>query len=361
MNRPHVGLEAMVLCNPVKYHITDELAAFGEVCRLSLTQQTNFSDRDLAFSLDTASPTVAETVLAALAYADLFDYPLTLQELVKYQVGTAFSTERLIDALHSRPLCTSVSCVGDNYCLRGREAIISTRLQRAQASQTVWGRATLYSHVIARLPFVRMVAVTGALAVNNISKRPDIDLLIAAEPGRVWICRRFLIVLVRLARILDDDLCPNYVIASSNLDLQQRDFFTAHELAQMVPLYGAKVYSDMLRANSWASYYLPSGFAPPVRRPHPIRSNPIQSAAETLLRPHAFDRLERWEMRRLRSKLRPAFGDAAEVICSPIQCKGHTSLHRRSVTARYAKLLHDLGLHTAFSKLLDRGNADADA
>jgi predicted nucleotidyltransferase len=56
------------------------------------------------------------------------------------------------------------------------------------------------------LPFVRMVAVTGALAKDNVGQRVDIDLLIVAAPGRIWVCRRFLILAVRVARLLGDEL-----------------------------------------------------------------------------------------------------------------------------------------------------------
>ena len=49
-------------------------------------------------------------------------------------------------------------------------------------------------------------------------------------------------------------------------------------------------------------------------------------------------------MRRLQRKLRPKYGELAEVICSPEQCKGHTGLHRHWITTRYEQRLHELDL-----------------
>ena len=85
--------------------------------------------------------------------------------------------------------------------LQGREDLLKVRHEREQASSRLWGRARVRARWVARTPFVHMVAVTGALSMDNIFGKPDIDLLVVASPGRVWICRRLLILQVRLARL----------------------------------------------------------------------------------------------------------------------------------------------------------------
>jgi hypothetical protein len=301
-------------------------------------------------------PGPGASLLAALAYADLFDYPLTLQELARYQVGTAFPTAALEASLQSDPmLAESISRSDGFYSLRGREGVFETRRARRRAAGKVWRRARLYARLIARLPYVRMVAVTGALAVDNIAERPDIDLMIVARPGRVWLCRRSIIVNVRAARLFGDDLCPNYILSEDNLHLDQRDFFTAHELAQMVPLHGTYVYHRLLHANPWANGYLPQAFSTLPQAQPRQRISPVRSGVEALFRHRAFDGWERWELQRLQAKLRPSIGDAAEVVCSPAQCKGHTGFHRQSVMARYRNRLQELGLYEGFAPLLDGG------
>ncbi len=291
---------------------------------------------------------VRSTVLAALAYADLFDYPLTLDELTKYQVGTAFTQSEIARSLALPSSGEVISSTREFYLLKGREALADLRLRRQRPARKTWRRARLYARVVARLPLVRMVAVTGALAVDNVAEVSDIDLLVVCKAGRVWLCRRQLIILVRLARLFGDDICPNYILSEESLDLQQRDFFTAHELAQMVPISGSEVYSKMLTANRWALRYLPCAF--PVRKVHaPQRGpSPARRVMESLLAARALDGWEQWELKRLRAKLRPLLGDTAEVVCSPAQCKGHTGLHRRSAMSRYEQRLRDLGLYDGF-------------
>lgn len=288
---------------------------------------------------------IVTTILAALAYADLFDYPLTLDEMARYQVGTNFSGEQIRAALAGDPtLKARVGTTAGYFHLKGRQEVVGLRREREQHSRKVWRRAIRYSRLVSRLPYVRMVAVTGALAVHNIGALPDIDLLVVTRDGRVWICRRALIACVRVARLLGDDLCPNYVICESNLELDQRDFFTAHELAQMVPMSGLPVYGRMLRANNWANRYLPSALKERTTPEKQPRRNVLRSAVEALLGHRLFDRWERWELRRLQAKLKPLLGEAAEVVCSPTQCKGHTGLHRQRVMSRYRQRLEEVGL-----------------
>ena len=301
---------------------------------------------------------VSASVLATLTYADLFDYPLSADEICRYQVGTRYYSDQIARALEADPhLVARIESDGQFYCLRGRSHIFPLRRKREAVSARIWKRAAIYTRWAARLPFVRMVAVTGALAMRNISGRPDIDLLVVARRGRVWICRRALILQVRVARLFGDDLCPNYVLSDSKLCLDQRDLFTAHELVQMVPAYGLPLYRRMLDLNRWAAAYLPCAFPPTApatdargRAPQPPLSAP-RLAIERALSARLLDGWERWEQRRLQAKLRPVLGHAAEVVCSPDQCKGHTGLHRRSVLVRYAQRMREHGLYDDFAPL----------
>lgn len=285
-------------------------------------------------------------MLRALAYSDLFDYPLNAAEIARYQIETKYSLSQIEGALHTDPdLARALARSADGfYCLKGREDTFKIRKIRRRDSDRVWRRARLYGAIMSRMPFVRMITVTGALAVENIAARPDIDLLVVTTHGRVWIARRLIVILVRLARIFRDDLCPNYIISERTLGLDQRDLFTAHELAQMVPLSGATIYNRMLAENDWAEAYLPTAFNRPPDNLPAGEPGLIRRAFETALRLPIFNRWESLELSRLRKKLLPLVGEEAEVVCSPTQCKGHTGLHRQWVTTRYEQRLEDLDL-----------------
>jgi hypothetical protein len=301
-----------------------------------------------AYSLETAgADPVPAAFLAAIIYADLFDYPLSLDELTRFQIGSELSRDQIAALIAQDSLWGSaVAHHLGFYSLAERGGSLTrVRLTRERRSQILWRRAAFYSKLLSRLPYVRMVAVTGALAVNNVGSLPDIDLLVVAKEGRVWLCRRALIICVRLARLFGDDLCPNYIISESALDLDQRDFFTAHELAQMVPLYGHGVYRRMIERNAWARCYLPRAFEGGASITAGASPTPLARAwLEKHLDQALFDRLEAWELRRLRARLHPLLGDDAEVVCTPSQCKGHTGRNRQKVMLRFRNRLAELGL-----------------
>ncbi|MGI8589264.1 MAG: hypothetical protein ACR2M0_16515 [Chloroflexia bacterium] len=278
-----------------------------------------------------------EAVLRTLTYADLFDYPLTVEEIAHYLIECDLTPDQVEGALLGAG--AAVEQTDGFYYLRGHGAVVGLRRGRAATAAKLWGRARLYTQLLRRFPYVRMLAVSGALAMDNASEPADIDLLVIAEPGRVWICRRALVLAVRCIRLLGDELCPNFILASDSLALIQQDLFTAHELAQMRPMSGYRVYRQTLAQNPWMRSYLPN--AVPWPAPNEGRSllhNPIQRVAELLLSRRIFAGWERWEMERMSRKLGQdrATGDE-EICCTPSQCKGHTAGYRRNVLARYAE------------------------
>src|SRR2546422_753264 len=102
------------------------------------------------------------------------------------------------------------------------------------AAPTSSGEAVRRAILNTRLPFVRLVAVTGALAMNNARAGDDIDLFILAQPGRLWLCRLLVLGVVKLAARRGHTLCPNFLLSTGRLRLSERNLFTAHEVVQMV-------------------------------------------------------------------------------------------------------------------------------
>lgn len=283
---------------------------------------------------ETGMRSIELAALRAVAYADVFDYPLTPLELHRYLIGVAASAEQIHELIQHPPAALSVS--GTYISLAGREANQATRRERAHEAARMWPRALHYARTIAGIPFVRMVALTGALAMDNVEPGADIDYLIVTQPGRLWLCRLLIIGLVRLAAVRGDVICPNYLLSERALALSERDLYTAHELAQMVPLAGHAVYQRMRRLNAWSDAMLPNAADAPQRaNDAPDRQPRAQALGETLLRGGAGAAIERWEMQRKLRKLGRSSG--SEVAFSPDWCKGHVHGHGQRVLQEYAR------------------------
>ena len=302
-----------------------------------------------------AHQALSKAILSTVAYADVFDYPLTLAQIHRYLIGVAALPSTVRNVLHGEALVSrQLGHSNGYYCLAGREAIIETRLYRAEVAARIWPKAQRYALSIASLPFVRMVAITGTLAMNNVDPNADIDCLIVTVPHRVWLARSLSIAFVYLGRLENVELCPNYVLSLDALDQFDRSFFSAHEIAQMVPLYGLDIYSRLIHANSWAKRHLPNAFGTNAFNSHAqgkrtqmsrIRMA-LKRSAENILGATLGDYWERRESSRKMDRL------TAEAACSgtnaaaftPECCKGHLNDHGERIRQAYARRLRQLGL-----------------
>jgi hypothetical protein len=283
-------------------------------------------------------------ILRTVAYADVFDYPLTGGEIHRYLVGIPASHVEVQSALAGGALIPHrLESHGDYYALPGRAEIVPIRLQRKGIAGRLWPAARRYAAWIARFPFVRMIAVTGALAVDNATEVDDIDYFIVTEPGKLWLCRALIIAVVKLARRRGDDICPNFFLSERALTIGEQNLFSAHELVQMVPLAGPEVYERMMAANRWATAYLPNTNGQARRfAVLPTRGRIAKGLLEALLRTPPWAWLERWEMRRKIAKFTQQLGEVQtpEVAFSADRCQGHFRRHGERALGTYtARLL----------------------
>jgi hypothetical protein len=265
--------------------------------------------------------------LLAVAYSDIFDYPLTAREIHRYCSVKASVTEVYTESRGFRFL----RCSGEFFTLPGREPLVFVRTRREEISSRLWPQAIRYGRLISSLPFVRMVAVTGSLAVDNADAPSDIDYLIVTAPGRLWTCRAMILAVVRLAARRGLNLCPNYIISTRALEFPNRNLYAARELAQMVPISGLEVYAEIRRRNAWVADFLPNADGLPLA-PVPVDltrpASWLRLVIEAVMRTPPWAGFERWEMNRKVRKLSRLQGENGESVFSADVCKGHDQGHQ---------------------------------
>lgn len=281
----------------------------------------------------TALSPLETAVWRTIAYADIFDYPLTSAEIHRYLEGMVATPAEIEHVLtHGRLIPHHLLCHPPYYLLPGRSHLCQIRQARTQAAQTLWPVALHYGRLIASLPFVRMVAVTGSLAVNNPNEHADIDYLVVTQNGRVWLSRAFIITLVRLAARHNHTLCPNYILAETALSFPDHTLYTARELTQMVPLHGLPIYQQMRQLNPWVNQFIPNAPQPPqppLPPPHPH----WQKILELPWRTPIGHWVDQWEMTRKIRKFTPYTSHEADF--NKDWCKGHFDAHKQRVLTAY--------------------------
>ena len=201
-------------------------------------------------------------VAATAAYADIFDYPLTIEELGVWCVKKKNRNFRI-------PL--GVVRQGRYVYVKGRRSIVAQRRKRFLASKEKWRIARRVGRWLRLVPTIQLVGVTGGLAMDNVDRKDDIDLFIITKRNRLWTTRLFATIVVDLLGIrrkpgetdVRNKICLNMFVSEDALSIpkQEQDLFAAHEVLQMKPLWESEgMYKKFLMKNKWVSKFLPNAW-----------------------------------------------------------------------------------------------------
>ena len=208
--------------------------------------------------------------LLTLAYADQFSFPLTEIEIHQRLLKISLSENSLKKSLGQLKKSGLVESHHQFWKLSSGRADWQIRSAREKFSQKKWQEVEELVHVIGWIPWVRGIAVTGSLAVNNVAINSDIDLMIIVEPQRLWLSR----VLVSLSTLWvgklrtwqgseKDSWCFNLWIDDRHLGLPQykRNLYSAYEVCQAKwVLDKVGIEKFFYQANDWVEDFLPHYF-----------------------------------------------------------------------------------------------------
>lgn len=204
---------------------------------------------------------LTEKELASVIYHDVFDYPLTAIDLIRWEVGDIVKVVSA-DAFLFR-------AKSGHYYLKGREGIVLRRLMRERSSKRKMKIAERAALLLSFIPTIKFVGITGALAMKNADDDADIDFLIITQKGTLWTTRLASLLLLKLFNFQvrrygdkneKDKLCLNMWLDEGKLKIVKRkNIYTAHELAQIVPLIDkGGTFTRLIEKNKWIYDYWPN-------------------------------------------------------------------------------------------------------
>lgn len=227
-----------------------------------------------------------EALVATLAYGDVFDYPLTRQELIRWFLY---------------------------YPIRSVPRGFGSRAKHKKASwqSGKWMIAKRAIRWLSLVPTIQLVGVTGGLAANNAGRDDDIDLFCIVADGTLWISRMLattLMDIIGLRRHPKDQrvankVCLNMFMTEGAMKLAKpdQDCFTAHEVLQMQPLFVREdTYKRFLRANQWVKKFLPNAWRWRANSKWKIENRKINKFLFTLVEPLA-KIIQIWYMKKHRT------------------------------------------------------------
>jgi hypothetical protein len=278
-------------------------------------------------------------ILKTLSYSDVFDHPLTLEEIHRYLVASA-CREEIAACLAGMDLIQNTA---GYYHLAGRSAIVEIRKRRETLSRRAYERAQWYGRILGGLPFVRMVALTGSLAMRNSDQHGDYDYMLVTKRGRLWTARIFALLLNRMAHVFGETLCPNLIVSETLLEWKQHNLYYAREIAQMIPISGRRIFMDLRVVNKWVEQFLPNWNHGQTLELDEKTSR-LQGVFEFFLGGRLGDRLESWEMNRKIRKFSRQAGFGIETNFNAEICQGNFDHHGMWTLQRYEERLRKLNL-----------------
>lgn len=196
-----------------------------------------------------------QAIKKTLAYAGIFNYPLTSKEIHHWLIGKQTSFKKVQTELKK------LKIPKENFIERRKKNRIAIKK---------WSIAKKASRLLSKIPTILSILVTGNLSVNNSVVDDDIDLLIITKANTLWTTRFFTNLILDFLRIrrhpndkqFKDKICLNMFLDEDHLKIEDQNIYTSHELLQAKPIYDKnRTYQKFISTNSWAKKYLPNAFS----------------------------------------------------------------------------------------------------
>lgn len=209
------------------------------------------------------------SIFKTLIYSDVFDYPLTKEEIWKFLIGEKISKKSFEKSL-SINIFPPVKWKHRNgfYFLSGQEKIVGKRVGKKKESQKKLSSAKKIIQKLSLVPTVSFIGISGGLALENSEKNDDIDLFVITSKNTLWITRLILVFLLIImgqyrgrGKKESQKVCLNMLIDEESLSFpkKRQDLYTAHEIVQLRPVLNRNnVYEKFMNANRWVKKFLPN-------------------------------------------------------------------------------------------------------
>jgi len=219
-------------------------------------------------------------VVRTLLYYHIFDFPLSVDEVFRFAPTVWRDAAELEEAVAG--LATAGLIGGDRgFFFIGRESHVDERLADEVRARDALQRAARWSRFIARFPHVRGVAVSGTLSKGVMKEGDDLDYLVYTEPGRVWLCRLWLMGFKKVFLLNSHHrFCINYLMDEDHLEIPDRDLFTATEVAWLLPTVNRSIHDRFVDANAWIEEFFPNWRRCP-NAGEPLPGGLVKKVAET--------------------------------------------------------------------------------
>ncbi|WP_217603627.1 hypothetical protein [Chitinophaga sp. GbtcB8] len=284
-----------------------------------------------------------ESILKVVAYFDLFNYPVTLEE-IRHFLDQPVHGDDLPAALESLLDKQLLWQHGHYYSCKNDPQLVDRRKQGNQMAVKQLKKAMRVARVLSWFPYVRGVGISGSLSKNFAYKGSDLDFFIITAANRLWIARTFLLLFAKVTTVLFFQrlCCLNYYVDEDALLVEEENIFTAIEVVTLLPARGKRSFERFFSSNRWVYKYLPnSSFRTPAKE---LSKGIVKQGIEWMLNNKLGNGLDTWLMERFSShwqeqlklnRLTPTGIPKGAVVAKKHLCKPVAHHFQQKILSRY--------------------------
>lgn len=219
--------------------------------------------------------------LKTILYFSIFNYPLKLEEICNFSLTKDCETTRKhLDELVAQNVIIKVD---DYYMVEANLNHIEKRKKGNLMAVQALVKAQQKALLISKFPFVEAVGVSGSLSKGYYDHNSDIDFFVITKPNKLWLCRTFLMLYKKIFLLNSRKyFCINYFMSSANLEVEEKNRFTATEIKTLIPFQGKTVFAEFYKKNTWVTNVF-GEFKPPLDTTPEIKKPSVIKFTERIL------------------------------------------------------------------------------
>lgn len=194
------------------------------------------------------------TLISSILYFDIFNHPLKLEELAAIQNLNLEETKTILATYQKQK---TIFELNEFYSISEEiKSLIKQRKEKELRAKSYFTKLPFYVKIIKSFPFVKGIAISGSLSKGVMHDDGDIDYFIITSKNRLWICRTLLILFKKIFLLNSRKyFCLNYFVDEDNLEIKDKNIFTAVEIKHLLPVYNFNLISQLKQENLWTNSY----------------------------------------------------------------------------------------------------------
>lgn len=190
--------------------------------------------------------------LKTILYFSIFKYPLKLEEICRFNPDK--DRQKIETELARLVEQKIIFKVDDFYLTDCDPTCIEKRKKGNLLAADALMIARKRARFISRFPFVEGVGVSGSLSKGYYDAQSDIDFFVITAHGKLWITRSMLMLYKKIFLLNSRKyFCINYFMSSANLEIEEKNRFTATEIRTLIPFQGRDTLAAFYHQNRWVS------------------------------------------------------------------------------------------------------------